>query len=228
MTSASEISIIIPVYKEQEGISRCILNARSACGTDAEIIVVDGSPDGSTLKEIADDTIVTLKSTPGRGTQMNAGAKVAAGDILLFLHADTILPAKSSELIREALAAPAVTAGAFKLSFDSSSKSLRLIAFIANLRSRIERVPYGDQAVFIRKQTFFKLGCFPQISLMEDVEFFRNIKKKRREIIILQEAVKTSPRKYGTTPFRRSFHNTLLRLLHFCGTKPETLARLYR
>lgn len=227
MTSASKISIIIPVYKEQERISRCIQNARSACGPDVEIIVVDGSPDGSTVNGIYDDTVVTLKSLPGRGTQMNTGARAATGEILLFLHADTILPAKSFEIISEALNAPAVTAGAFKLSFDSPSRSLKLIAFVADLRSRVERVPYGDQAVFIRNKTFFELGCFPQIPLMEDVEFFHKIKKQRREIVILQKAVKTSPRRYGRTPFRRSFRNSLIRLLHLSGVSPKTLARIY-
>ncbi len=227
MTSATKISIIIPAYNEQGTITLCIENAKQACGTHAEIIVVDGHPDSSTIREIADSTILTIKSEAGRAVQMNTGAQAASGDILLFLHADTSLPPNAYDLICEALNAPASSAGAFKLSFDSNSTALNVIAFIADLRTRIERIPYGDQAVFIRKDIFFELGGFPDVPLMEDVMFFQNIKRMRREIVILKAAVKTSPRRYSKAPFRRAIYNTFLRVLHFCGIKPATLARMY-
>ncbi|WP_432735439.1 TIGR04283 family arsenosugar biosynthesis glycosyltransferase [Maridesulfovibrio sp. FT414] len=227
MSSASRISVIIPVYGEQNTIAHCIENARQAC-PQSEIIVVDGSPYGSTIREINDSTILTISSAPGRAVQMNAGADAASGDILLFLHADTRLPAGASELITEALGAPASTAGAFKLSFETGSTALKIIAFIADLRSRLERVPYGDQAIFIRKDTFLKLGRFPEIPLMEDVEFFRSIKKSRREIVILQAEICTSARRYGDAPFSRALKNTILRILHILGVSPSRLVSMYR
>lgn len=159
---------------------------------------------------------------------MNTGAGVATGGILMFLHADTILPPNSGTLIREALDVPSSSAGAFNLSFDDYSRIMRLIAYVGNIRSRIERVPYGDQAPFIKKETFFKLGCFPLIPIMEDVEFFRNIKKKRLEIVILKESVITSARRYQKTGKVKCFlRNWLLRILHLCGLSPVTLKKMY-
>ncbi|WP_320170700.1 TIGR04283 family arsenosugar biosynthesis glycosyltransferase [Maridesulfovibrio sp.] len=228
MAYTSKLSVIIPVFNEQERIGRCIENVRQACGCDSEIIVVDGNPEGTTIREISDDTVTTMVSDPGRARQMNAGARAASGGVLLFLHADTLLPAGADRLIEEALGAPAASAGAFKLTFDRDTPVLRFIAFVADLRTRIERVPYGDQAVFIRKDTFEALGGYPDIPLMEDVEFFRRIKKQRREIVILKAEIKTSSRRYNCGPLRCAVRNTVLRILHLCGVSPSRLAKLYR
>lgn len=229
MSSSPKISVIIPVYGEAETIASCIANVRECCGDNCEIIIVDGSADGSTLSAVNDDRVVLLASPPGRAVQMNCGAQNAQGDILLFLHADTILPHAADTLIRKALRAPCATAGAFKLAFDSSSRTMKLIAFIADLRCRIERVPYGDQAIFISKSTFYELGGYPEIPLMEDVELFQTIKKQRKEIVILKESVMTSARRYlATGPLRCALRNTCLRLLHRFGVRAETLATMYR
>ncbi|HAS89265.1 MAG TPA: family 2 glycosyl transferase [Desulfovibrio sp.] len=229
MSSSPKISVIIPVYDEAETIVPCIANVRKCCGENYEIIIVDGSTDGSTLSAVSDDRVVLLVSPPGRAVQMNCGAQNAQGDILLFLHADTILPNAADLLIRKALRAPCATAGAFKLGFDNTSRTIKLIAFIADLRCRIERVPYGDQAIFIPKSTFHALGGYPEIPLMEDVEFFQTIKKLRKEVVILKESVMTSARRYlATGPLRCALRNTCLRLLHRFGVRAEILAAMYR
>ncbi|WP_415714595.1 TIGR04283 family arsenosugar biosynthesis glycosyltransferase [Maridesulfovibrio sp.] len=229
MLSSSKISVIIPVYDEAETIHSCIANVRECCGENFEIIIVDGSADRSTLSAVEDDKVMLLASPPGRAVQMNRGAQKAGGDILLFLHADTTLPRGAGSLVRKALSAPCATAGAFKLGFDTSSRSMKFIAFLADLRCRIERVPYGDQAVFIFKSTFHELGAFPEIPIMEDVEFFQRIKNRRFEIVILKEAITTSARRYlATGPLRCALRNTLLRFLHLCGIKPTTLKNMYR
>ena len=229
MSSSPKISVIIPVYDEAATIVSCIANVRQCCGENYEIIIVDGSADGSTLSAVNDDTVELLASSPGRAVQMNCGAQKAQGDILLFLHADTILPSTAGLLIRKALRAPCATAGAFKLGFDNSSRTMKLIAFVADLRSRIERVPYGDQAIFISKSTFHELGGYPEIPLMEDVEFFQTIKKQRKEIVILKESVTTSSRRYlATGPLRCAMRNTCLRVLHLLGVRAEILAAMYR
>lgn len=229
MSSSPKISVIIPVYDEAATIVPCIANVRKCCGENCEIIIVDGSTDGSTLSAVSDDRVVLLVSPPGRAVQMNCGAQNAQGDILLFLHADTILPNAADLLIRKALRAPCATAGAFKLGFDNTSRTIKLIAFIADLRCRIERVPYGDQAIFIPKSTFHALGGYPEIPLMEDVEFFQTIKKLRKEVVILKKSVMTSARRYlATGPLRCALRNTCLRLLHRFGVRAEILAAMYR
>ncbi|NDV21513.1 TIGR04283 family arsenosugar biosynthesis glycosyltransferase [Desulfovibrio sp. JC022] len=229
MLSNLKISVIIPVYDEAETIRSCIANVKECCGENSEIIIVDGSADGSTMSAVVDDEVMLLSSPPGRAVQMNSGAQKAEGDVLLFLHADTTLPPDAGNLIRKALAAPCATAGAFKLGFDSSSRSMKLIAFLADLRCRVERVPYGDQAIFLPRTTFKKLGGFPEISLMEDVEFFQSIKKQRKEIVILKVAVITSARRYiDTGPLRCALRNTFLRVLHLYGVNPATLKNMYR
>ncbi len=228
MSINTPISVIIPVFNEQATINTCINNVRLNFGAICEIIAVDGSPSQSTNKSINDETVIKISAKSGRASQMNAGAEVATGEILIFLHADTILPPNSYTLIREALDAPSSSAGAFNLSFDDKSKTMRLIAYVGNIRSRMERVPYGDQAPFIKKETFFKLGYFPLIPIMEDVEFFKKIKKKRLEIVVLKESVITSARRYQKTGMVKCFlRNWLLRILHLCGVSPVTLKKMY-
>jgi rSAM/selenodomain-associated transferase 2 len=228
MQSSLKISVIIPVYGEAGSITACIKNVRECCGEDCEIIIVDGSADGSTLSAVKDDGVMLLSSPPGRAVQMNYGAKKAAGNILLFLHADTTLPLEADTLIRRALLAPCASAGAFKLGFDTSARSMKFIACIADLRCRIERVPYGDQAVFITCKAFAELGGFPEIPLMEDVELFRKIKNKKLEIVVLKESVTTSARRYQAKgALRCAFRNTFLRILHVLGISPETLSKWY-
>ncbi|WP_320172712.1 TIGR04283 family arsenosugar biosynthesis glycosyltransferase [Maridesulfovibrio sp.] len=228
MSSSLKISVIIPVYNEADTIRSCIANVKESCGDDSEIIIVDGSSDGSTLSAVDDAGVLLLASPPGRAVQMNYGEQKAEGDILLFLHADTTLPSSAGSLVRKALRAPCTTAGAFKLGFDSSSRTMKFIAFLADLRCRIERIPYGDQAIFISKTTFLELGGFPEIQLMEDVEFFQTIKKKRLEIVILKESITTSARRYlSTGPLRCALRNTFLRLLHRLGVRTQTLAAMY-
>ncbi|WP_419784039.1 TIGR04283 family arsenosugar biosynthesis glycosyltransferase [Maridesulfovibrio sp.] len=229
MSSILKISVIIPAYNEAETINSCIANVKKNCEENCEIIIVDGSADGSTLSAVDDSGVKLIASPPGRAVQMNYGAQKAEGDILLFLHADTTLPPAAGTLVRKALNAPCATAGAFKLGFDTHQRSLKWIAYIADLRCRIERVPYGDQAIFISRSNFEKLGGFPEIPLMEDVEFFQNIKRQRLEIVILKESITTSARRYlAAGPLCCALRNTFLRLLHFWGVKPLTLKKMYR
>ncbi|WP_415718484.1 TIGR04283 family arsenosugar biosynthesis glycosyltransferase [Maridesulfovibrio sp.] len=228
MSSSSKISVIIPVYNEADTINSCIANVQRTCGENYEIIIVDGSVDGSTLSAVNYGEVLLLASPPGRAAQMNLGARKAKGDTLLFLHADTILPPAADNLVRETLRAPCATAGAFKLGFDTTLCSMKWITILADLRCRLERVPYGDQAIFVYKSTFEKMGGFPEIPLMEDVEFFQNIKRQGLEIVILKEAITTSARRYQAAgPLRCALRNTFLRMLHLCGVKPATLAKMY-
>jgi rSAM/selenodomain-associated transferase 2 len=224
------ISVIIPVFREQAVINETIEAVRRLMGGDAaEIIVVDGGAERETLAAMRDTAAKRVFSEKGRGAQLNRGAAVAAGDILLFLHADTILPPSAFERIVEAMADEDCVGGAFDLSIDSPGAGFRVIETVANLRSRLTRIPYGDQAIFIRASLFRSLGGFAEIPIMEDVEFMRRIKRQGGRIIIFREPVLTSGRRWEEEGLLfGTLRNWSLVTLYLCGVPPERLARFYR
>ena len=221
-----EISIIIPVYKEKkiDLFLKTIKNNKTL--QNYEIIVVDG--DGITsVDTISTKGITKIKSKKGRANQMNEGARYANSDILLFLHADTVLPNFALKSINEALKND-VSAGVFDLSFDTKKKSLKFIAFVASFRSRLTRLPYGDQAIFIKKETFDKIGGYEDIDLMEDINLMQKLKKQNHKIKILKQKVITSPRKYENNGLiYNTLRNLTLSSLYFLGVNPNKLAKFY-
>ena len=136
-------------------------------------------------------------SPRGRGCQMNEGARHATGEILLFLHADTTLPPAGIERLVSAMDTGAFVGGAFDLAIDSEALSMKWIARAACIRSRLTRLPYGDQALFFEREHFRAMGGFRDIPIMEDVDLMRRIKKTAGRICILPEKVNTSPRRLG-------------------------------
>ncbi|HYA14281.1 MAG TPA: TIGR04283 family arsenosugar biosynthesis glycosyltransferase [Syntrophales bacterium] len=225
-----EFSFIIPVWNEESVILRTIehiLSLQSAAG--AEIIVVDGDPAGKTMEIARRASVKTVISERGRGSQMNHGAALAAGNILIFLHADTRLPPYALGLIDTVMRDESCTAGAFDLAIDSERPVFRLIEKAASLRSRLTRVPYGDQAVFMRKDVFNELGGFRNIPIMEDVEIMRRIKRRGGKICIIDKAVRTSSRRWDREGIvYTTLRNWLLITLYLLGVKPEKLVKFYR
>lgn len=223
-------SFIIPVYREAEIINSTIdhlmcLQKFAA----AEIIVADGDQEGSTLREISNTTVKKILCPEGRARQMNSGAAQATGDILIFLHADTRLPENALKKITAILKDKKIIGGAFDLGIDSQRFAFRVIEKIASIRSRLTRIPYGDQAIFIRRDYFQSLGGFQNIPIMEDVELMRRIKRRQGKINILKDKVKTSPRRWETEGVVFcTFRNWFLITLYLLGAKPETLAKFYR
>ena len=225
-----DLSIIIPVLNESTGINDLIAHLRSI-DTEArsEIIVVDGDPDAGTLKAIHDTSVVKVNSLQGRGRQMNEGAKIAGGNILLFLHADTELPQEAVSLIVEALNNGRFVGGAFDLAIKSERFAFRLIESMASFRSRITRIPFGDQAIFIRKEYFHKIGGYKDIPLMEDVEIMQRIKKRGDKICIIRGKAMTSARRWENEGVVRcTLRNWLLQLLYYSGVSPSKLAKWYK
>jgi rSAM/selenodomain-associated transferase 2/rSAM/selenodomain-associated transferase 1 len=223
---APMISIVIPAINEEATIGNTIKKALS--GKNVEVILADGGSDDNTRELSARMGAQIGMTQKGRALQMNEGARLASGDIVLFLHSDTTLPDDYDKDIRRALADPCIAAGAFRLSFDTDTPAMRLMALGANLRSRLFRLPYGDQALFVRRANFHEAGGFPKTPIMEDVAFVQTMKKRGR-ISILPSRITTSSRRYkamGT--FRTWMVNQLAMAGFFMGIPSEELAVLYR
>ena len=246
--SYDKISIIIPVLHEEETISHCIdhifsaFNSHTTVTSDdaslspeliqpsvsIEVIVVDGDQDGSTINIIKRSGVKTLISDPGRGTQMNAGLDASTGDIFLFAHVDTILPRDPIQLILSTLNDPNIDGGAFSLGIDSRRKSLRFIAAMTTFRSQVTKIPYGDQAIFIRRSVFKEIGGFREIPIMEDLDLMRRCRKAGYRIKILREKVITSARRWEREGvIRCTLRNWRVRSGFLLGVSPDKLVRSY-
>lgn len=222
-------SVILPVLKEAGTINAFIKQLRSLSTNEKiEIIVVDGDSDRTTVRAITDKNVVLLSSARGRARQMNAGAAVANGEMLLFLHADTQLPPNAFALMSSVLGQPHYVGGAFDLAIQSDRFAFRLIARVASLRARVTRIPYGDQAIFLRKDFFLRIGGYRDIPLMEDIEIMQRIKKRGERIYLIPDRVRTSPRRWEKEGIIYcTVRNWLLSTLFYLGVPPEKLSRLY-
>ena len=227
------ISVIIPVYCESNGINLTIDRIKSSASASGmisltEIIVVDGDPGKSTLKVINDPDIIKKASPAGRGVQMNNGARAATADVLLFLHADTILPANAFCKILDVCRDKDIVAGAFDIVIDAPHPGFRLIEKIATLRSRITRIPFGDQAIFIKADCFQRLGGYKPIALMEDVDIMLRIRQRGHRIRFISNPVVTSARRWKKEGMiYTTIRNWILQLLFYTGVSPEKLKNYY-
>ena len=228
--SEPEISVIVPVYREEEIINAFVRRLTKIFPPDRhEIIIIDGDPGQITMSALHVPGISGFTSGSGRGKQMNAGAAKARGSILLFLHADTTLPKNAPELIQTELRNQELVGGAFSLGIESCRWSLKLVEAAANLRTAVTRVPYGDQAIFIRKEKFFENKGFKDTPIMEDLELMTRLKKMREKIVILPDKAMTSARRWEREGVvRGTLRNWLIRILYHLGVSPQILYRMYR
>src|SRR4051812_15473578 len=217
-----KLSIVIPALNEAGEIGPCLQALAPLRGRGHEVIVADGGSDDGTpaiASALCDRVICAPR---GRASQMNAGARTAGGDALVFLHADTRLPVLADELILNVL--KNALWGRFDVTIESRRASLKVVACAMNLRSRLTGIATGDQAIFVRRDAF---AGFPQIALMEDIAFSKAM-KRRAAPACLRQRVTTSGRRWE----RRGVLRTIvlmwrLRLLYFLGAHPEDLARRY-
>jgi rSAM/selenodomain-associated transferase 2 len=220
------ISVIIPAIDEKTFIRKTLKSALA--GKNVEVIVADGGSIDGTRELSASLGARVVPTCKGRAAQMNEGVGHALGDILLFVHADSVLPRGYDDAIRSALADSDVAAGAFSLSFHEGDFVMDLIAFGANLRSRYLKLPYGDQGFFVRKGTFHNAGGFPEVPIMEDVAFIRAMHETGR-VVTLKSKVTTSSRRFqAISPFRALVLNQLAMVGFFLGMPIDDLAVLYR
>lgn len=224
------ISIILPVLNEAGRINELITRLRGLRFDAArEIIVVDGDPQGSTLMAIRGSSMITSIAEKGRARQMNCGAALASGEVLLFLHADTLLPDDSLARVKAAMADDRYAAGAFDLGIHTERRIFRVTEKYVALRTRLTRVPFGDQAIFVRKNYFNSIGGYKDIPLMEDVELMRRIRKRGDKIFIIPEQVMTSARRWEKEGILYcTFRNWALRLSYALGVPPERLVKWYK
>jgi rSAM/selenodomain-associated transferase 2 len=221
------LSIVVPVLDEGANLEALLPELRRLC-PGAEVVVADGgSRDGGPEVVRRFPGVRLARGPRGRARQMNAGATAATGDVLLFLHADTRLPAGAAAAIERALADPAVAYGRFDVRFDRPGRAYRTIAALMNHRSRLTGICTGDQALFVRRATFEALGGYPDIPLMEDVELTRRLKRRGR-VAALRSVVTTSARKWEREGVARTVVLMwALRLAYACGVAPARLHRWY-
>lgn len=224
-----QLSIIIPVFNESRVINATLVHlAELTFSGRLEIIVVDGNPSGSTINAITSSGIITMIGRKGRGSQMNTGAAAASGDGLLFLHADTLLSHDALDQIILILQHPDIIGGAFDLEITSKKRIFRLIERAASIRSRLTRIPYGDQAIFLKKSFFDQIGGFKDIPIMEDVELMRRVKKAGKKIKFIPRKVRTAARRWEKEGvIYCTLRNWTLILLYMLGVSPEKLKKFY-
>src|SRR5579883_1019577 len=227
-----KISIIIPVLNEAKTIKETLASIYPS--TNVEVIVVDGGSLDDTVPVVQSLGVKVLSSARGRACQMNVGAKVATGEILLFLHGDTHLPLGFDMLIRTALNLPirndekVPIAGAFALRIDAPLVGLRLIEKGVNWRSHFLQMPYGDQAIFLKAQIFRQMGGFPELPIMEDFELVRRLRCRGR-LTIIPVPVTTSARRWlQNGVFKTTVINQIIIFAYLLGVPPEQLLKWYR
>ena len=215
------ISVIIPVYRDAEALSRT-LAATSLGDAEAIVVVADGDESCAVLR--AEHSAIRWMQAPrGRARQMNAGAAVARGRWLLFLHADTTLPRGWYAVVERASADPSVSFGCFRFALGSHSWFARLLEFGVRLRMLIFRLPYGDQALFIRRDVFSKLGGYSDVPIMEDVDLIRRLRATGRLFMASERAVTSARRWEEDGWLRRTARHLSLIVRYFAGIPPERL-----
>ncbi len=220
------LSVIIPTLNEAQTLEKTLHNLQRL--KSVEIIVADGGSDDTTGEIATRSGVKLIVAAGGRAAQLNRGAAVSRGKYLLFLHADTLLPANYPDLIISVLKDPCVSAGAFRFKTDHTGTVMRVIEWGTNLRSTRFQLPYGDQGLFLRRETFEGLGGFPLLPIMEDFAFVRKL-RRRGTIVTLPEAAVTSARRWKTLgAIRTTVTNQLMIVGFLLGIPIQRLSHFYR
>lgn len=222
------VSVIIPVFNEATAIRPCLDQFAGLERT--EVIVVDGGSTDGTRRFVEANDVCRWVSSPrqGRGPQMNVGAHAASGEVLLFLHADTLLPGGWREMVLDSLNDPDVVGGRFRLGLSDESFPYGLIAVLSTMRSRYLGITYGDQGIYVRRSAFDRAGGFPPVRIFEDSEFCSIVSRQGR-FILLDASARSSTRRWERWGVLRTvIWMWLFRLLYLCSVSDARLSRWYR
>jgi len=220
------ISIIVPVLNEEKKLPDLLSHLQVFREQGHELIIVDGGSNDNSLmlaQMSADNVIVSRK---GRAIQMNSGASVARGEVLLFLHSDTFLPETALNTIEDFVQDSFW--GRFDVRLSSNKFIFRIIESLINIRSRLTSINTGDQAIFIESQLFNVVGGFPEIALMEDIAISKKLKNIIPPICLKQKVISSSRRWEKRGVIATVFLMWKLRLYYYFGVSPEKLNQLYR
>ncbi len=230
------LSVVVPMLNEAAALPALLNHLRHLQAEGAEVVLVDGGShdDSTSLARAAGFTVVEAER--GRARQMNAGARHAHGDIVLFLHADTRLPEGAMQQVIQALAPasspeahrPALVWGRFDVRISGRSPWLRVVARMMNLRSRLTGIATGDQAIFVQRGAFEACGGFPEQPLMEDIELSRRLKRLSRPACLRARALTSGRRWESRGVWRTIVLMWRLRLAYWLGASPESIAKAYR
>jgi rSAM/selenodomain-associated transferase 2 len=223
----ARLSIIIPVLDEGEAIAAALDALADLRRLGTEVIVVDGGSRDDTVRRAQSGADLVIDGPRGRALQMNTGANAAAGDVLLFLHADTRLPPAADRLVLEGLEQSGRAWGRFDVKIPSSHPLLILGARLMNRRSRMTGIATGDQAIFVQREVFAAIGGFPPIALMEDVALSKRLKRVSPPLCIRDRVVTSARRWEANGVLRTILLMWWLRLAFFFGSDPATLAKRY-
>jgi len=218
--------VVVPLLNEAVTLPQLLQDLRQ-CEAD-ELVLVDGGSSDKTQQILQESGLRWLTSGPGRGAQMNTGARVCESEIILFLHADTVISSSHIGILRELAAEPAYMGGRFDVRLSGAHLALRVIEWFINLRSRLSSISTGDQAMFVRRDVFKTMGGFSDIPLMEDIDLARRLKRLGK-VACLPQKVCTSSRRWEQHGFVRTvLLMWRMRLLYWLGVSPAKLAAMYR
>jgi rSAM/selenodomain-associated transferase 2 len=221
-----KISVIIPTLNEAESISACLACLQSVREQGHEVVVVDADSDDATVSLSENKADLILSSPRGRARQLNLGASKASGVILLFLHADTLLPVNTISVLNE-LTGTDQFWGRFDVRLSGTNVLFRVIEYFMNTRSRLSGIATGDQAIFVSRQLFEKIGGYPDIDLMEDISLSSSLKKVCRPLC-LKEKVQSSSRRWEKNGIIKTVLKMWsLRFRFAIGVSPDRLAKEY-
>ncbi len=221
------LSIIVPVLNEAAHLPRMLAQLLGHQQGACEVLLVDGGSQDDTVAMARSAGFKVLIAERGRAEQMNFGAQAAKGEILLFLHADTQLPDQADQIIIKAMQDDSRHWGRFNVRIAGRARMLKVIATLMNIRSAWTGIATGDQAIFVRRQVFQRMGGFPQQALMEDIEFSKRIKNRSRPICLYQKVTTSGRRWEAKGLWRTIFLMWGLRSAYFFGADPESLAKRY-
>lgn len=225
---SGRLSVVVPVLNEAARIVQHLTRLVHMPGVDEVIVADGGSADATADLARSVDGVRVVIGRRGRGPQMNEGACAASGDVLWFVHADAGVPDAGPALIAAALEDPAVVGGAFRIRTvtEGAGGWPASLLWLADIRSRYSRLPYGDQAIFVRRDVFERVGRFAPVPLFEDLDFSRRLHRRGR-VRVLPAEVNVSGRRFLARPLSSAVLMNVLPLLYRLGVPPVQLARLY-